>query len=66
MRILEAAARGARPPGAEQEILREVWGPGRGPRAIWVYLGGLRHQLEPDHRPRHLITEPGIGYRYQP
>ncbi len=31
------------------------------------YIGRLRRKLEPDPaRPRHLITEPGVGYRFQP
>jgi two-component system KDP operon response regulator KdpE len=30
-------------------------------------MAQLRHKLEPDPgRPRWLITEPGMGYRYQP
>jgi len=30
-------------------------------------MAQLRHKLEPDPaRPRHLITEPGMGYRYLP
>ncbi|MFJ2576258.1 response regulator [Kitasatospora aureofaciens] len=52
-----------------KQILREVWGPaqeGRG-NYLRVYLAGLRRKLERDPaRPRHLITEPGIGYRYEP
>ncbi|MBO1413824.1 response regulator [Streptomyces sp. FH025] len=52
-----------------RQILREVWGPaqeGRG-NYLRVYLAGLRRKLEQDPaRPRHLITEPGIGYRYVP
>ncbi|MFJ9607040.1 response regulator [Kitasatospora sp. NPDC101176] len=52
-----------------RQILREVWGPaqeGRG-NYLRVYLAGLRRKLERDPaRPRHLITEPGIGYRYEP
>jgi two-component system, OmpR family, KDP operon response regulator KdpE len=32
-----------------------------------VYLSQLRRKLEPDPaRPRHLLTEPGLGYRFQP
>ena len=32
-----------------------------------IYIGQLRRKLEPDpRRPRHLITEPGMGYRFQP
>ncbi|MEU3559161.1 response regulator [Kitasatospora sp. NPDC006786] len=52
-----------------RQILREVWGPaqeGRG-NYLRVYFAGLRRKLERDPaRPRHLITEPGIGYRYVP
>lgn len=52
-----------------RQILREVWGPaqeGHG-NYLRVYLAGLRRKLERDPaRPRHLITEPGIGYRYEP
>ncbi|MFG3054692.1 response regulator [Kitasatospora sp. NPDC048239] len=52
-----------------RQILAEVWGPeaeGRG-NYLRVYLAGMRRKLEPDPaRPRHLITEPGIGYRFQP
>jgi two-component system, OmpR family, KDP operon response regulator KdpE len=30
-------------------------------------MARLRGKLEPDpHHPRHLVTEPGVGYRYQP
>jgi two-component system KDP operon response regulator KdpE len=30
-------------------------------------MAGLRRKLEDDpHRPHHLLTEPGMGYRYQP
>ena len=32
-----------------------------------VYLAQLRRKLEPDPaRPRYLLTEPGMGYRFQP
>ncbi|GLW74774.1 DNA-binding response regulator [Kitasatospora phosalacinea] len=52
-----------------KQLLREVWGPdaeGHG-NYLRVYLAGLRRKLEPDPaRPRHLITEPGIGYRFEP
>ncbi|MFC8450103.1 response regulator [Kitasatospora sp. NPDC057223] len=52
-----------------RQILREVWGPEQEEHGNYlrVYLAGLRRKLEPDPaRPRYLITEPGIGYRYQP
>ncbi|WP_035802888.1 response regulator [Kitasatospora mediocidica] len=52
-----------------QQLLLDIWGPGQEEHGNYlrVYLAGLRRKLERDPtRPRHLITEPGIGYRYQP
>jgi len=49
-----------------QHLLREVWGPGAVEQHHYlrVYMAQLRHKLERDPaRPRHLITEPGVGYR---
>jgi two-component system, OmpR family, KDP operon response regulator KdpE len=54
---------------SQQFLLREVWGPGYGDAAgnLRLYMAQLRRKLEPDPaRPRWLITEPGMGYRYQP
>jgi two-component system, OmpR family, KDP operon response regulator KdpE len=37
------------------------------PSYLRIYVGQLRRKLEPvPSRPRHLITEPGMGYRFQP
>jgi two-component system, OmpR family, KDP operon response regulator KdpE len=37
------------------------------PSYLRIYIAALRRKLEPDpRRPRHLITEPGMGYRFQP
>jgi two-component system KDP operon response regulator KdpE len=50
-------------------LLAEVWGPGyeRSTHYLRFHLARLRRKLEEDPpRPRHLITEPGMGYRYQP
>jgi two-component system KDP operon response regulator KdpE len=47
-------------------ILREVWGPAYGDESnyLHVYVSQLRRKLEPDPaQPRHLLTEPGAGYR---
>ena len=47
-------------------ILREVWGPAYGDESnyLHVYVSQLRRKLEPDPAsPRHLVTEPGAGYR---
>jgi two-component system, OmpR family, KDP operon response regulator KdpE len=32
-----------------------------------IYIAQLRRKLEPEpNRPRHILTEPGLGYRFQP
>ena len=49
------------------DLLGEVWGPGYEDQTNYlrVYVGQLRRKLEPDpSRPRYLITNPGIGYRF--
>ena len=51
------------------QLLTEVWGPGYADATgnLRLYMAQLRRKLEPDSaRPRWLITEPGMGYRYQP
>jgi len=53
----------------QREVLAEVWGPQylKETSYLRVYLTQLRRKLEPDPaRPRYLITEPGMGYRYEP
>ena len=52
-----------------QYLLKEVWGPGYADAAgnLRLYMAQLRRKLEPDPaRPRWLLTEPGMGYRFQP
>ena len=52
-----------------KELLTRIWGPDypRDNDYLRVYLARLRRKLEPvPGRPRYLITEPGMGYRYQP
>jgi len=47
-------------------LLREVWGPAYGGEShyLHVYVSQLRRKIEADPtRPRHLLTEPGAGYR---
>jgi two-component system, OmpR family, KDP operon response regulator KdpE len=54
---------------SSDRLLSEVWGPGyeRSTHYLRFHMAGLRRKLEDDpHRPRHLLTEPGMGYRYQP
>jgi two-component system KDP operon response regulator KdpE len=50
----------------QEQLIREVWGPGHigDTRSLRVCMKNLRAKLEPDpHRPRYLVTEPGLGYR---
>ena len=51
-----------------KQLLVEVWGPAYETETHYlrVYMAQLRRKLEPDPaRPRYLITEPGVGYRFQ-
>jgi two-component system KDP operon response regulator KdpE len=53
----------------QQQLLQQVWGPAYRTETNYlrVHLANLRRKLEPDPtRPRYLITEPGVGYRFQP
>jgi two-component system KDP operon response regulator KdpE len=54
---------------SRRQLLVEVWGPGYADATgnLRLYMAQLRRKLEPDPaRPRWLLTEPGMGYRYQP
>lgn len=51
------------------QLLRAVWGPNQADNAHYlrIYMGHLRHKLEDDPaQPRFMLTETGIGYRFQP
>ncbi len=51
---------------SQEDLLRRCGGPayGRESNYLRVYGNQLRRKLEPDpSRPRHIVTEPGIGYR---
>jgi two-component system KDP operon response regulator KdpE len=54
---------------SHRQLLHDVWGPGYDNAGgnLRLYMAQLRRKLEKDPaRPRWLITEPGMGYRYQP
>ena len=54
---------------ASTQLLTEVWGTGyeHATNYLRIYLWQLRSKLEPvPSQPKYLITEPGMGYRYQP
>ncbi|MEQ3554826.1 response regulator [Pseudonocardia nematodicida] len=62
----------ARHPGrlvSQRDMLTHVWGPRYEDRTNYlrVHLAQLRRKLEAEpSRPRHLLTEPGMGYRLEP
>jgi two-component system KDP operon response regulator KdpE len=52
----------------QRQMLQEVWGPAHSSHTNYlrVYMAQLRRKLEADpSHPRHLITEPGMGYRFE-
>ncbi|MFC8617208.1 response regulator [Micromonospora purpureochromogenes] len=54
---------------SQRQLLHDVWGPEYQQETNYLrqYMAQLRRKLEDDPaRPRHLITEPGMGYRYRP
>ncbi|RLK25213.1 two-component system KDP operon response regulator KdpE [Micromonospora sp. M71_S20] len=54
---------------SQRQLLHDVWGPEYQDETNYLrqYLAQLRRKLEDDPaRPRHLITEPGMGYRFRP
>ncbi|MFJ6672332.1 response regulator [Actinosynnema sp. NPDC091369] len=67
--LLEILARNRGRLVAQKQLLHEVWGPAYAKETHYlrVYLAQLRRKLEPEpSRPRHLVTEPGMGYRFEP
>jgi two-component system, OmpR family, KDP operon response regulator KdpE len=51
---------------SQRQLLQEVWGPQYGSETNYLrqYMAQLRQKLEDDpSHPRHLLTEPGMGYR---
>jgi two-component system KDP operon response regulator KdpE len=52
---------------SQRQLLQEVWGPQYGTESAYlrVHMAQVRRKLEPDPaRPRHFITERGMGYRF--
>ncbi|MFP3465648.1 response regulator [Leifsonia sp. SIMBA_070] len=67
--ILELLVRNPRRLVTRQSLLTEVWGPQftKDTGYLRLYLAQLRKKLEPEpSRPRYLLTEPGMGYRFTP
>jgi two-component system KDP operon response regulator KdpE len=67
-RLLTVLARHADRVVTHRHLLREVWGPNHVEHVhyVRVYMAELRRKLEPDPaRPRWLLTETGVGYRFR-
>jgi two-component system KDP operon response regulator KdpE len=68
-RILEILLRRPGQLVSSAQLLTGAWGPGLTERTNYLrfHMARLRRKLEEDPaRPRYLLTEPGMGYRYQP
>jgi two-component system KDP operon response regulator KdpE len=68
-RLLDALVRHPGKLIGRQQLITEVWGPvgAEDSSSLRFYLNRLRRKLEPDpSRPRYLLTEPGMGYRFEP
>jgi two-component system, OmpR family, KDP operon response regulator KdpE len=66
--LLEVLVRARGKLVGRQHLLHEVWGPAYNSETNYlrVYTAQLRRKLEQDPaRPRHIITEPGMGYRFE-
>lgn len=54
---------------SQRQLLQDVWGPQYRTETNYLrlYLAQIRRKLEPEpSRPRYFLTEPGMGYRFQP
>lgn len=68
-RLLAMLAANAGKVLTHRQMLLEVWGPSYVEHSHYlrIYMAQLRHKLEEDPaRPRHLVTETGVGYRLSP
>ena len=51
------------------QLFRAVWGTAHGDaqQYLRVYVAHLRRKIEPDpYEPKYIVTEPGVGYRFEP
>lgn len=67
--LVEVLVRNAGKLVTQRQLLQEVWGPEyeRETNYLRVYLARVRRKLELDpSAPTHFLTEPGVGYRFEP
>jgi two-component system KDP operon response regulator KdpE len=68
-RVVEVLVRNRGKLVTQRQLLQQVWGPQYEKETDYLrtYLAAIRRKLEPNpSRPRHFITEPGMGYRFEP
>jgi two-component system KDP operon response regulator KdpE len=66
-RVVEMLVRNEGKLVTQRQLLQEVWGPGYEKETDYLrtYLAAIRRKLEPQPaRPKHFITEHGMGYRF--
>ncbi|MFF4575351.1 response regulator [Streptomyces sp. NPDC001410] len=66
--LLEVLVRNTGRLVSQKQLLQEVWGPSYGTETNYlrVYMAQLRRKLETDpSHPKHFMTEPGMGYRFE-
>jgi two-component system KDP operon response regulator KdpE len=66
--LLEVLVRAEGRMVGRQQLLHEVWGPAYNSETNYlrVYTAQLRRKLEDDPaQPRHIVTVPGMGYRFE-
>jgi two-component system KDP operon response regulator KdpE len=67
--VVEVLVRNAGRLVTQRQLLQEVWGPQYGEETNYlrVRMAHIRRKLEPDpSAPRYFVTEPGMGYRFEP
>jgi two-component system KDP operon response regulator KdpE len=67
--LLEALVRNPGRLVTQRQLLTQIWGPAYEKESgyLRLYMAQLRRKLEPDpRRPRYLLTETGMGYRFMP
>ena len=67
--LLVTLVKGAGKTITHQQLFRAVWGAAHGDaqQYLRVYVAHLRRKIEPDpYEPKYIVTEPGVGYRFEP
>ena len=66
-RLLGTLARNRGRLMTHRALLKEVWGPGweDDTQTLRTHIANLRRKIEPPDGPRYILTDPGIGYRFE-